>query len=245
MRSLPSAPVLRAAARKPDQASSQIRVEIGAAADAIIAKCFGLSGRRQKTRHSEQPDTCGTWRRRGCDNCQALRSFGPPHETHSSEEPDTRGNWRRRGCDHCQVLRPFGPPPGNPTQRAARYAWQLAPPRMRKLPSASVFRAAARKPALASSQIRVALGAAADAIIAKRFGLSGHPMKPTLARSQIRVAIGDDADAIIASCFGLSGRRKESQPSRQPDTRGNWRRRGCDNCQSPGNPTERAARYAR
>ena len=65
---MPIASASRAAARGPNLASSPLSIAIGAAAEAVIADCFGLSGRSQQTQPSERPAVYGDWRRRRSDS---------------------------------------------------------------------------------------------------------------------------------------------------------------------------------
>ena len=56
------------AARGLNLASSPLCMAIGAAAEAVIADCFGLSSRRQGAQPSEQPAVSNDWRRRRSDS---------------------------------------------------------------------------------------------------------------------------------------------------------------------------------
>ena len=78
------------AARGPNLASSPLSMTIGAAAEAVIADCFGLSSRRQGAQPSEQPALYGDWRRRRSENSPMPYFLSPRRPSLFSTDPPRR-----------------------------------------------------------------------------------------------------------------------------------------------------------
>ena len=78
------------AARGPNLASSPLAMAIGAAAEAVIADCFGLSSRRPGAQPSEQPAANGDWRRRRSDNSPMPYFLSPRWPSLLSTDPPRR-----------------------------------------------------------------------------------------------------------------------------------------------------------